>query len=80
MSLQEAFTRESLRNGKLWAALGVVVVLQALAVHVDPVQQVFGTADLEPVDWIVMVAVASTVLIVDEVRKLLVRTADDQRR
>ncbi|MBN2624755.1 MAG: HAD-IC family P-type ATPase, partial [Acidimicrobiales bacterium] len=68
-----AFTRGSLRNRKLWAALGVVVVLQVLAVHVDPVQQVFGTADLRPADWIVVVAVASTVLIVEEVRKLLVR-------
>jgi hypothetical protein len=34
---------------------------------------VFGTADLEAADWIVMVAVASTVLVVDEVRKLVLR-------
>jgi Ca2+-transporting ATPase len=67
------FARATLRNGKLWAALGVVVVLQVLAVHWDPVQDIFGTADLEPVDWLKVVAVASTVLWVEELRKLISR-------
>ncbi|MEZ5183021.1 MAG: HAD-IC family P-type ATPase [Acidimicrobiales bacterium] len=68
-----ALRRESLRNGKLWAALGVVVVLQVLAVHVDPVQDVFGTADLALGDWAIVLAVASSVLVVEELRKLLGR-------
>ncbi|HEX2576331.1 MAG TPA: cation-translocating P-type ATPase C-terminal domain-containing protein, partial [Aquihabitans sp.] len=68
-----AFRRESLRNGKLWAALVGVVVLQVLAVHVDPVQDVFGTADLTLGDWVLAVAVASTVLWAEEIRKLVRR-------
>jgi len=67
------FTRDLFRNGKLWAAVTGVVVLQVLAVHLDPVQEVFGTADLTLADWGVAVAVASTVLWLDEARKLIAR-------
>jgi Ca2+-transporting ATPase len=67
------FSRSQLRNGKLWAALVGVVTLQVLAVHVDPVQDVFGTADLTAGDWLQVVAVASTVLWVEELRKLATR-------
>jgi Ca2+-transporting ATPase len=67
------FSRSQLRNGKLWAALVGVVTLQVLAVHVDPVQDVFGTADLTAGDWLQVMAVASTVLWVEELRKLVTR-------
>jgi Ca2+-transporting ATPase len=67
------FSRSQFRNGKLWAALTVVVGLQVLAVHVDPVQEVFGTADLTARDWLQVVAVASTVVWVEELRKLVTR-------
>ena len=68
-----AFGRDSLRNGKLWAALAGVVLLQVLAVHVDPVQDVFGTDDLTAGDWMAVTAVASTVLWFEEARKAVVR-------
>ena len=67
------FRRETLRNAKLWAALGIVVVLQAAAVHVDAVQGVFGTVDFTAWDWVLTTAVASTVLWFDEARKALAR-------
>ncbi|HEX5616382.1 MAG TPA: cation-translocating P-type ATPase C-terminal domain-containing protein, partial [Acidimicrobiia bacterium] len=67
------FTRDTLRNGKLWAALAAVVVLQAAAVHVDVVQDIFGTVDFTLWDWVLTTAVASTVLWFDEVRKALAR-------
>jgi Ca2+-transporting ATPase len=70
---QTVFHRDTLRNGKLWLAVSVVVVLQVLAVHLDPVQSVFGTADLTLGDWLVVVAAASTVLWVEELRKLVSR-------
>ncbi len=70
---RSAFTRDSLHNPKLWAALGAVLVLQALAVHFDPVQAVFGTDDLTGQDWIIAIAVASSVLWLEELRKLLAR-------
>lgn len=67
------FGRDTLRNAKLWVALGVVVALQVAAVHVDAVQGAFGTADLTLWDWVLSTAVASTVLWFDEARKALAR-------
>jgi Ca2+-transporting ATPase len=68
-----AFSRDSLRNGKLWAALTGVVVLQALAVHLGPVQELFGTAALTVTDWLAVTAVASSILWIEELRKAAAR-------
>jgi len=67
------FTRDLFRNNKLWAAVTGVVVLQVLAVHVDPVQDVFGTTDLAGPDWLVAVGVASSIIWLDELRKFVSR-------
>jgi len=67
------FSRDLFTNGKLWAAVLGVVVLQVLAVTVDPVQEVFGTVDLDADDWLVAVGVASSILWLDELRKLVGR-------
>ncbi|MGI9028391.1 MAG: cation-translocating P-type ATPase [Ilumatobacteraceae bacterium] len=67
---QSVFHRDTLRNKKLWLAVGAVVFLQILAVHFDPVQDAFGTADLTATDWLAVISVASTVLWVEELRKL----------
>jgi len=67
------FGRDTLRNGKLWAALGVVVALQVAAVHVHAVQSLFGTVDLTLGDWLLSTGVASTVLWFDEARKAAAR-------
>jgi Ca2+-transporting ATPase len=67
------FSRATLRNPKLWAALGVVVVLQVVAVHVGAVQGVFDTTEFTPWDWALVTAVASSVVWFDEARKLLRR-------
>jgi P-type Ca2+ transporter type 2C len=68
-----AFNANFFRNGKLWLALASVVVLQALAVHWWLAQAIFGTTDLQMGDWLLATAVASSVLLLDEVRKLLAR-------
>ena len=67
------FHRETFSNGKLWLAVGGVVALQIAAVHFDPVQDIFGTADLALADWAVAIGVASSILWFDELRKLVVR-------
>ena len=64
-----AFNTHFFRNGKLWLSLVCVLALQVLVVHWPPAQSVFGTAALEPVDWLKAVAVASSVLLLDEARK-----------
>ena len=70
-----AFNMHFFRNGKLWLALVVVLALQVMVVHWPPAQSVFGTTALEPDDWLKAVAVASSVLLLDELRKYMVSLA-----
>jgi Ca2+-transporting ATPase len=69
------FNKNFFSNGKLWLALGTVVGMQMLAVHWAPAQSIFDTVDLTSVDWLLAIAVASSVLLLDEGRKLLVGLA-----
>jgi Ca2+-transporting ATPase len=64
------FRRDTLRNGKLWLAVLVVAVLQVLANSWAPLQSVFDTTQLSLSQWLACLAVASSVLVVEEIRKL----------
>jgi Ca2+-transporting ATPase len=68
---RSVFDRETFRNWKLWAALAVVVSLQVLITSWGPAQDVFDTVDLRAADWALAVAVASSVVVVEELRKLV---------
>jgi len=68
-----AFDRNFLRNGWLWLSLASGAALQVLVVHWPPAQGVFNTIDLTPGDWGLAVLVASSVLWLDEGRKLSLR-------
>lgn len=50
-----------------------------LAVHWAPAQSIFDTVDLTSDDWLLAVAVASSVLLLDEGRKLLIGLAQGKR-
>ena len=67
-----AFNRQFFANGKLWLALAGVVLLQIVAVHWAPAQVIFDTVDLSLNEWLLATAVASSVLFIEELRKLLV--------
>jgi Ca2+-transporting ATPase len=67
------FCRYTFTNWRLWAVIGGVVVLQVLATVWNPLQSLFGTEHLTWEQWGVAVAVASTVLWVEELRKLVLR-------
>jgi len=66
-----AFNATFFANGKLWLALASVLALQILVVHWGPAQSIFDTVDLTLNDWGRATAVAASVLVLDEVRKLL---------
>jgi len=68
-----AFNRQFFANGKLWLALGAVIILQAVVVHWGPAQAVFDTVDLSAGEWALAALTASSVLFLDEMRKLLLR-------
>ena len=67
------FNANFLKNGKLWAALVTVIVLQAVAVHWPPAQALFATTSLSPHEWLVVLAVASSLLWLEEARKIFMK-------
>lgn len=56
-------------NKWLWGAVALAVVLQVAAVELPLLQEAFGTASMDAQQWLVCVAMASTVLWADEIRK-----------
>jgi len=60
-------------NAWLWAAIGGSIVLQILVVHVSLLQRAFGTTDLAARDWFSCAIVASSVLWLRELSKLVRR-------
>ena len=67
------FSAGFFKNRMLWASLATVLGLQALVVHWLPAQSIFGTTALTAVQWAMAIGVASSVLILEEGRKALVR-------
>ncbi|MEU3764911.1 cation-transporting P-type ATPase [Amycolatopsis keratiniphila] len=68
-----AFGRLLFRNRRLWAALGSVLALQICAVYLPAAQSLFGTTALTALDWLVAIAIASSVLWAEELRKAVSR-------
>ena len=68
-----AFNAQFFGNRMLWASLGVVLLLQVLATHWAPASSLFGTTGMAWADWGVAAGVASSVLLLEEARKLGLR-------
>jgi P-type Ca2+ transporter type 2C len=62
--------RDILANRWLWAAIALALALQAAVVHAPFLNTAFGTVPLDPRQWLVCAAMASTVLWASELRKL----------
>jgi P-type Ca2+ transporter type 2C len=75
-----ALNRHFFFNRWLWLSLATVLALQVLVVHWGPAQSIFHTTDLAPVDWGLAALVASSVLVFDEVRKLVIRLVSRNAR
>jgi Ca2+-transporting ATPase len=60
-------------NRWLWAAVALSVVLQIFVVYTPPLQRAFSTEPLTALDWLRCTAVASSVLWVGELQKLVRR-------
>jgi Ca2+-transporting ATPase len=60
-------------NRWLWAAIGLSLALQCVVLYVPAMQQAFGTTGLSAGDWLLCVTVASSVLWLRELTKLIAR-------
>jgi Ca2+-transporting ATPase len=67
------FSKLTFTNKYLWWSLAVVLLLQIAVTHVRFMQSLFNTTSITPGQWMVCVAVASSVLWVEEIRKVIVR-------
>ena len=69
-----AFNAQFFSNRMLWVSLGAALLLQMLATHWPPASHLFGTTGMAWADWGVAAGVASTVLLLEEARKLGLRS------
>ena len=60
-------------NHWLWTALGVSLLLQVVVIYTPFLQRAFGTVSLSAQDWLFCVAIASSVLWLREISKLVAR-------
>jgi Ca2+-transporting ATPase len=69
-----AFNRRFFDNPLLWGSLATVLMLQLVVTSWPPAQGVFNLTVLSLADWMLATAVASSVLLFEEARKLALRT------
>ena len=62
-------------NGWLWGAVALSALLQVAVVHVGFLNQAFGTVPLSGEQWLICLAMGSTVLWFGESRKFMLRLA-----
>jgi Ca2+-transporting ATPase len=70
---RSTFNANFFRNRILWLALVGVVALQVLAVQWTPAHGIFDVEKLTLANWLLATLVASSVLVFEELRKLLLR-------
>jgi len=66
-------------NRWLWAAVGLSLALHVLVIYTPFLQQAFSTTGLSVRDWLLCLAVASSVLWVRELNKVVVRAMSPDR-
>ncbi len=75
-----AFNASFFDNRMLWVSLAGTLALQVVAVHWAPASRLFGTTGMAWADWDVAIGVASTVLLLEETRKLAGRALRSRPR
>ncbi|MBW7884113.1 MAG: cation transporting ATPase C-terminal domain-containing protein, partial [Caldilineaceae bacterium] len=63
-------------NKWLWGAIALSILLQVAVVYVPLLNQGFGTAPIGWLDWLICAGMASIVLWMDEIKKVVLRTLE----
>ena len=72
---RSVFHRDSLTNHWFWISIGTVAALQVVVVQWSALHSLFSTTSMTIGQWGICIAVASSVMVVDELRKLGLRLA-----
>ncbi len=75
-STESIFSVGLFRNRWLLLGIGSAILLQLVVIYWGPAQGVFETVGLTPGDWLRIVPVAMSLLVADEIRKVVVRRKD----
>jgi Ca2+-transporting ATPase len=73
-SVSSAFSLSLRRNKWLLAAVAVEMVILLAVVYAPPLQALFSTASIAPIDWLYLYSIAPAILLLEEGRKLVLRT------
>ena len=73
VELGTTFRSGFFNNRMLWLSLTGVVTLQVIAVHWPPAQTIFNTVALTASDWLIACAVAASIVMLEELRKLVMQ-------
>jgi Ca2+-transporting ATPase len=76
---QTVFRRLTFTNNKLWIALIAVLVLQIMVTHVGFMQSLFDTRSISLGQWVIAIAISSSVLWLEEIRKFILRSTEAKR-
>jgi len=68
-SLEKSIFRIKVHNKKLWLAAAGSIAAMLAAIYIPFMQEIFGTVPLAALDWILIVAAGSSVLIAAEIKK-----------
>jgi P-type Ca2+ transporter type 2C len=70
---RSVFSRDMFANLWLLLALFIVVLLQFLAIYTAPLQKILHTVPLNLNDWLIIVSISLSIIVVEEVRKGFMR-------
>lgn len=65
------FNNNFFKNYRLWVSLMTVLVLQLVVIYWAPAQELFKTESIEPKHWPFILLISSSVLFLEELRKIL---------
>lgn len=70
------FSKKSFENKYLWYGLGFTIILHMFAIYAPFMQRILKTTGLNGIEWGVILLIGSSVIVVEEVRKLIVRAIE----
>jgi Ca2+-transporting ATPase len=77
---RSVFSPQSFTNPAIWVSLVAVITLQIAVVHVGFLQDLFDTTGLTSDQWLLAIAVGSSVLWIEEAVKAVIRARQRRRR
>jgi len=67
------FSKDFFANKFLFLATAIVIILQLLAVYSPFMQKILRTVPLSFVDWLLAIAIALSIVIIEELRKIIIK-------